>query len=56
MDEQQSMVADEVNNSMTRVHEVAEESSRQSLSLQASTLELKHVSGALNVAVGNFQT
>ena len=54
--EQQSIVADEVNHSMARVRAVAEESSRQSLSLQASTADLQEVSGVLNVAVGHFQT
>lgn len=54
--EQQSTVADEVSDSMMRVRAVAEESSRQSLSLQVSNSELKDVSGALNVAVGHFQT
>lgn len=54
--EQQSMVADEVHHSMTRVRAVAEESSRQSQSLQTSTSELQQVSGVLNIAVGHFQT
>nr|WP_043310420.1 methyl-accepting chemotaxis protein [Pseudomonas sp. ML96] len=54
--EQQSMVADEVNHSITRVRAVAEESSRQSVSLQASTSDLQQVSGVLNLAVGHFQT
>lgn len=54
--EQQSVVADEVHHSIARVRAVAEESSRQSQSLQASTADLQHVSGVLNVAVGHFQT
>ncbi|MNW16897.1 hypothetical protein D3C71_2159060 [compost metagenome] len=54
--EQQSIVAEEVNLSMTKVRVVAEECSQQNLSLQASNAELQQVSGALNVAVGHFQT
>ena len=54
--EQQSVVADEVHHSIARVRAVAEESSRQSQSLQASTADLQHVSGVLNAAVGHFQT
>ena len=54
--EQQSVVAGEVHHSITQVRAVAEASSRQSQSLQASTADLQHVSGLLNVAVGHFQT
>ncbi|MGJ7512852.1 methyl-accepting chemotaxis protein [Pseudomonas baetica] len=54
--EQQSIVAEDVNHSMTKVRAVAEECSQQNLSLQASNAELQQVSGALNVAVGHFQT
>jgi methyl-accepting chemotaxis protein len=54
--EQQSVVADEVHHSISQVRAVAEESSRQSQSLQASTSDLQQVSGLLNVAVGHFQT
>ncbi|MFP6851024.1 MAG: methyl-accepting chemotaxis protein [Pseudomonas sp.] len=54
--EQQSVVAGEVHHSISQVRAVAEESSRQSQSLQASTADLQQVSGLLNVAVGHFQT
>ncbi|AWY39019.1 HAMP domain-containing protein [Pseudomonas putida] len=53
--EQQSIVAEEVNLSMTKVRVVAEECSQQNLSLQASNADLQKVSGALNVAVRHFQ-
>ena len=54
--EQQSVVADDVHQGIARVRAVAEESSRQSQSLQASTVELQQVSDALKVAVDHFRT
>jgi methyl-accepting chemotaxis protein len=54
--EQQSVVADQVNLSMVRVRAVAEDSSRQSLNLQASNAELQQISQVLNTAVGHFKT
>jgi methyl-accepting chemotaxis protein len=54
--EQQSVVAEQVSQSMTRVREVAEDSARESLQLQSSTAELQRVGGELNAAVGHFRT
>lgn len=54
--EQQSVVAEQVSHSMTRVREVAEDSARESQQLQGSTAELQRVGGALNTAVGYFRT
>ncbi|AYC32315.1 methyl-accepting chemotaxis protein [Pseudomonas cavernae] len=54
--EQQSAVAEQVSQSMTRVRAVAEDSARESLQLQGSTAELKLVGGELNAAVGHFRT
>lgn len=53
--EQQSAVAEEVNRSMARVWAVAEESTRQSEELQASTLGLQEIGGELDIAVGHFK-
>ncbi|AHL34603.1 chemotaxis protein [Pseudomonas brassicacearum] len=54
--EQQSVVAEQVSQSMTRVREVAEGSARESLQLQVSTADLQQVSGELKAAVGHFRT
>ncbi|MGG5870835.1 methyl-accepting chemotaxis protein [Pseudomonas peli] len=54
--EQQSVVAEQVSQSMARVREVAEDSARESLQLQGSTAELQQVGGELNAAVGHFRT
>ncbi|MBN3864309.1 HAMP domain-containing protein [Pseudomonas frederiksbergensis] len=54
--EQQSVVAEQVSQGMTRVREVAEGSARESLQLQASTADLQQVSGELKAAVGHFRT
>ncbi|MEK8080127.1 methyl-accepting chemotaxis protein [Pseudomonas sp. XK-1] len=54
--EQQSVVAEQVSQSMTRVRQVAEDSARESLQLQGSTTELQRVGGELNAAVGHFRT
>ncbi|TNF83880.1 methyl-accepting chemotaxis protein [Pseudomonas sp. ICMP22404] len=54
--EQQSVVAEQVSHSMTRVREVAEGSARGSLQLQVSTAALQQVSGELNAAVRHFRT
>ncbi len=54
--EQQSVVAEQVSQSMTRVREVAEDSARESLQLQGSTAELQRVGGELSAAVGHFRT
>lgn len=53
--QQQSVVAEQVSQSMGRVREVAEGSSRESLQLHDSTVELRKVGGELNSAVGNFR-
>ncbi len=54
--EQQSVVAEQVSQSMTRVREVAEGSARESLKLQGSTADLQRVGGELKAAVGHFRT
>ncbi|MBC3377357.1 methyl-accepting chemotaxis protein [Pseudomonas sp. SWRI92] len=54
--EQQSVVAEQVSQSMTRVREVAEGSARESLQLQGSTADLQRVGGELKAAVGHFRT
>ncbi len=54
--EQQSVVAEQVSQSMTRVREVAEGSARESLQLQVSTADLQQVGGELKAAVGHFRT
>ncbi|WP_210640550.1 methyl-accepting chemotaxis protein [Pseudomonas sp. Tri1] len=54
--EQQSVVAEQVSQSMTRVREVAEGSARESQQLQVSTADLQQVSGELKAAVGHFRT
>jgi methyl-accepting chemotaxis protein len=54
--EQQSMVAEQVSQSMTRVREVAEGSARESLQLQVSTADLQQIGGELKAAVGHFRT
>jgi len=54
--EQQSVVAEQVSQSMTRVREVAEGSARESLQLQVSTADLQQIGGELNAAVGHFRT
>ncbi|SME96879.1 methyl-accepting chemotaxis protein [Pseudomonas sp. LAMO17WK12:I1] len=54
--EQQSVVAEQVSQSMTRVREVAEGSARESLQLQVSTAGLQQVGGELKAAVGHFRT
>ncbi|WP_409077844.1 methyl-accepting chemotaxis protein [Pseudomonas sp. FW305-28] len=54
--EQQSVVAEQVSQSMTRVREVAEGSARESLQLQVSTNDLQRVGGELKTAVGHFRT
>lgn len=54
--EQQSVVAEQVSQSMTRVREVAEGSARESLQLQGSTDDLQRVGGELKAAVGHFRT
>ncbi|WP_434007053.1 methyl-accepting chemotaxis protein [Pseudomonas corrugata] len=54
--EQQSVVAEQVSHSMTRVREVAEGSARGGLQLQVSTAALQQVSGELNAAVRHFRT
>jgi len=53
--QQQSVVAEQVAQSMGRVREVAEGSSRESLQLHDSTVELRKVGDELNSAVGNFR-
>lgn len=53
--QQQSCVAEQVNQSMGRVREVAEISMRASLKLQGSTVELRKVGDELNCAVGTFR-
>ena len=54
--EQQSVVAEQVSQSMTRVREVTEGSARESQQLQVSTADLQQVSGELKAAVGHFRT
>ncbi len=54
--EQQSVVAEQVSQSMARVREVAEGSARESLQMQASTVDLQQVGGELKAAVGHFRT
>nr|WP_214509227.1 methyl-accepting chemotaxis protein [Pseudomonas brassicacearum] len=54
--EQQSVVAEQVSQSMTRVREVAEGSARESLQLQVSTADLQQVGSELKAAVGHFRT
>jgi methyl-accepting chemotaxis protein len=54
--EQQSVVAEQVSQSMTRVREVAEDSARESLQLQVSTADLQQIGGELKAAVGHFRT
>ncbi|CAN7490637.1 methyl-accepting chemotaxis protein [Pseudomonas brassicacearum] len=54
--EQQSVVAEQVSQSMTRVREVAEGSSRESQQLQGSSADLQRVGGELKAAVGHFRT
>ncbi|WLG92566.1 methyl-accepting chemotaxis protein [Pseudomonas cucumis] len=54
--EQQSVVAEQVSQSMTRVREVAEGSAREGLQLQVSTADLQQVGGELKAAVGHFRT
>ncbi|MBS7425944.1 HAMP domain-containing protein [Pseudomonas syringae] len=54
--EQQSVVAEQVSQSITRVREVAEGSARESLQLQVSTADLQQVGGELKAAVGHFRT
>ncbi|XXE14962.1 HAMP domain-containing protein [Pseudomonas sp. Z1-12] len=54
--EQQSVVAEQVSQSMARVREVAEGSARESLQLQGSTADLQQVGGELKAAVGHFRT
>ncbi|RDI07845.1 methyl-accepting chemotaxis protein [Pseudomonas fluorescens] len=54
--EQQSVVAEQVSQSMTRVREVAEGSARESQQLQGSSADLQRVGGELKAAVGHFRT
>lgn len=54
--EQQSVLAEQVNQSMARVRAVGEQSARQSQELQASTLGLQEIGGELGIAVGHFRT
>ncbi|SCZ21118.1 methyl-accepting chemotaxis protein [Pseudomonas sp. NFACC48-1] len=54
--EQQSVVAEQVSQSMTRVRDVAEGSARESLQLQASTADLQQIGGELKAAVGHFRS
>ena len=54
--EQQSVVAEQVSQNMTRVREVAEGSARESLQLQVSTTDLQQVGSELKAAVGHFRT
>ena len=54
--EQQSILAEQVNQSMARVRAVGEQSARQSQELQASTLGLQEIGGELGIAVGHFRT
>ncbi|XVN15984.1 methyl-accepting chemotaxis protein [Pseudomonas corrugata] len=54
--EQQSVVAEQVSQSMTRVREVTEGSARESLQLQVSTADLQQVGSELKAAVGHFRT
>lgn len=54
--EQQSVLAEQVNQSMARVRAVGEQSARQSQELQVSTLGLQEIGGELGIAVGHFRT
>ncbi|GAB7528323.1 methyl-accepting chemotaxis protein [Pseudomonas sp. 3A(2025)] len=52
---QQSNVAGQVGESMGRLRVIAQGSTRQSLQLHESTVELRQVGDELNAAVGNFR-
>ncbi|WP_428983246.1 methyl-accepting chemotaxis protein [Pseudomonas bijieensis] len=54
--EQQSVMAEQVSQGMTRVREVAKGSAKESLQLQAATADLQQVGGELKAAVGHFRT